>query len=46
MNFPYQILEYELESLFTFYKRWNEEARRAVLVSVLWIEWFRYRFQL
>ncbi len=33
MNFPYQILELELESL--FYKRWDEKPRRAVLASVL-----------
>ena len=33
MNFPYQILELELESL--LYKRWDEKPRRAVLASVL-----------
>ena len=33
MNFPYQILEFELESL--FHKRWDEKPRRAVLASVL-----------
>ena len=25
MNFPYQILELELESLFIFYRRWDEK---------------------
>ena len=35
MNFPYQILELELESLFIFDKRWDEKPRRAVLASVL-----------
>ena len=33
MNFPFQILELELESL--FYKGRDDQARRAVLASVL-----------
>ena len=39
MNFPYQILEFELESLFD--KRWDENHAEPFL-WVYWIEWFKW----
>ena len=44
MNFPYQILELELEPLFIFYKRWDKNPAEPFL-RVYWIKWLHYRFQ-